>query len=578
VDLELPESGRSLPMQPLERGYYDVNIPAVAPGTRYRYGLDRQQSLPDPASRWQPEGVHASSAVLSHGFRWSDTDWTGLTAADQVIYELHVGTFTAEGTFEAVIPRLPALRELGVTAIELMPITQFPGARNWGYDGVYPFAAQNSYGGPAGLCRLVEAAHREGLGVLLDVVYNHLGPEGNYLPRFGPYFTDRYRTGWGEAVNFDGPGSDEVRAYFIASAMEWLDHFHIDGLRLDAVHAITDTSAYPFLEELTEAVRYLERRQQRRLLVIAESDLADPRLVMPTDRGGFGMDAQWQDDLHHALHTLLTGERAGYYADYGSLDQLARAYRDGFAYTGDYSPYRGRRHGRAQPRVRPEQLVVFAQNHDQVGNRAGGDRLTTLVDGEALKLAAATVLLSPFTPLLFMGEEYGEQAPFPYFVSHLDDALAQAVRAGRKREMTAFGWSAEPPDPLAEETMCRAILHWSERDRPGPDRLLRFHRDLLRVRRQRPALREYRDISVSTAHGSNGDGLLTVRRTTVADDLLLLLNFGADSHASPLPTPGWSLVLDSAHTCYGGPGAGRLETQDYVLAAYSAVLLERATI
>ena len=576
VELVLPETDRRVPLARGERGYFTAIVPAAPAGTRYTFLLDGRTELPDPASRSQPDGVHGPSAVVARPGRWTDAGWTGVTVADLVIYELHVGTFTPAGTFEAIIPRLPALRELGITAIQLMPIAQFPGTRNWGYDGVFPFAAQNSYGGPEGIAHLVDAAHAVGMAVLLDVVCNHVGPEGNHLARFGPYFTDRYRTAWGAALNFDGAASDEVRAFFIASARQWLDEFHIDGLRLDAAHAITDTSAYPFLHELTDAVRALERSLGRTLVVIAESDLADPRLILPGDRGGLAMDAQWLDDFHHALHALLTGERDGYYRDYGELEHLARAFRQAYVYAGDYSPFRGRRHGRRPvPELRPEQFVVFAQNHDQVGNRAGGERLASLITTEPLKLAAAAVLLAPYVPLLFMGEEYGERAPFPYFVSHTDTALAVAVREGRKAELTAFGWDVEPPDPLAESTLQGACLQWEQRTSDGPGLILGLYHDLLRIRRAQPLLTRCHELTVAHGAAAGADDLLSVRRSGGGRELLLLLNFGDTSGTAPLPAGRWRTLLDTAHARYGGPGQGRLEARHYQLDPHSAVLLEQ---
>lgn len=578
VHVHFPDTGRRIALVAGERGYFAARVHGVAPGTRYSYVLDQRTELPDPASRWQPEGVHGPSAVVAQDFAWTDARWQGLAPSELVLYELHTGTFSPEGTFESIIPRLAALRELGVTAIELMPIAQFPGARNWGYDGVFPFAAQDTYGGPAGLCRLVDAAHAAGLGVVLDVVYNHVGPEGNYLPQFGPYFTHRYRTGWGDALNFDGPASDEVRAFFLASALQWLDEFHIDGLRLDAAHAITDTSAYPFLHELTDAVRALGERIARRLLVIAESDLSDPRLITAVERGGMGMDGQWLDDFHHALHSLLTGERDGYYADYGELEHLARAFRQGYVYAGDYSEYRGRRHGRLPVEQRPERFVVFAQNHDQVGNRANGERLASLVTSAQLRLAAAAVLLSPYIPLLFMGEEYGERAPFPYFVSHTDEALALAVREGRKSEFAAFGWHVEPPDPLAVSTHTEALLHWSERTEEGPARLLRLYQDLLRLRRELPLLTRFQQLTTAHDQQAGAEGLLVVGRRGEAGELLLLLNFAPNPVAAPVPAGGWRALLDTASERYGGPGRGVLEGGRFLAAGHSAILLQRTSL
>ena len=414
VDIRLLSPvAETLPMTRLEGGYWHLSADGIPPGTDYAYRLDDSLERPDPASFFQPQGVHGPSRIVDHAsFAWSHRNWRGLPLEELVIYELHVGTFTPEGTFDAIIPRLGALRDLGITALELMPVAQFPGSCNWGYDGASPFAVQNSYGGPEGLKTLVDACHGHGLAVILDVVYNHLGPEGNYLRDFGPYFTDRYRTPWGEAVNFDGPGSDEVRRYFIANALYWLDVYQIDCLRLDAVHAIFDFSAKPFLQELAEQVRAFAGETGRHCLLIAESDLNDVRVIRPPEQGGYGLHAQWNDDFHHALHALLTSETQGYYRDFGRLEDLAAAYREGFVYDWRYSPYRRRRHGSSSADRPGCQLVVCSQNHDQTGNRPAGERLIELAGFEAAKLAAAAVLFAPAVPWLFMGEEYGETAPF----------------------------------------------------------------------------------------------------------------------------------------------------------------------
>lgn len=391
-----------------KKGYFTGVSKDVRTGDLYLYVLDHDDICPDPASRFQPEGVYGPSEVVDPGeFKWSDGKWRGIPLKDFIIYELHTGTFTKEGTFESVIPRLDYLTDLGITAIELMPVAQFPGNRNWGYDGVCPFAPQNTYGGPTGLKKLINSAHKKGLGVVLDVVYNHLGPEGNYLGRFGPYFTGRYRTPWGKAVNFDGPYSDEVRHFFIENALYWVEEFHVDGLRLDAVHGIFDFSARHFLTDLCEEVHSHARRLGREVAVIAESDLNDARIISPPEMGGYGLDAQWDDDFHHALHTLLTGEDKGYYEDFGKTEHLEKAFREGFVYTGQYSRYRKRRHGNSPKNRPPSQFIVFSQSHDQVGNRMAGDRPDLTLSFEKMKLAAGVVIFSPFIPLLFMGEEYG---------------------------------------------------------------------------------------------------------------------------------------------------------------------------
>jgi len=470
-------------------GVFAAAVHGLGAGTDYRYRVDGHER-PDPVSRHQPLGVHGPSRVVDPStFVWTDGGWRGGEMADLVIYELHVGTFTAAGTFDAAAEHLEALRALGVTAIELMPIAEFDGSRNWGYDGVHLYAPQSTYGGPDGLRRLVDAAHRADVAVILDVVYNHLGPEGNHLGDFGPYFTDFYHTAWGAALNLDGTDSDDVRRYVVDNALYWLTEFHIDGLRLDAVHAICDRSATHILEEIGAAVHTEAGRLGRRAVVIAESDLNDPRLVRAPARGGYGFDGQWSDDFHHAVHRALTGEVAGYYADFGGVAPIAKALRDRFVYEGQRSRYRRRRHGAPATDVPADRFVVCIQNHDQVGNHAGGERLGTLIGLPAQRLATALLLLSPYVPLLFMGQEWGATNPFLYFVSHASPALAVAVREGRRRELASFGWAGEPPDPQAEETFARSRLDRSRADRPGHRELLLLHRDLLQLRSAEGALR-----------------------------------------------------------------------------------------
>jgi maltooligosyltrehalose trehalohydrolase len=458
---------------------------------------------------------------------------------------MHVGTFTADGTFEAAISRLDALRELGVTAVELMPVAEFPGARNWGYDGVFPYAAEWSYGGADGLRRFVDAAHGREMAVVLDVVYNHLGPEGNVLPAFGPYFTDRYRTPWGDALNFDGPGSDEVRRYFVENALQWVGDFRVDALRLDAVHAIADPSAYPFVEELTDAVHAFADREGRLVQVIAESAANDARLVTPKAHGGIGCDAQWDDDFHHALHALVTGESRDYYADFGKVSDLACSMREGFAYAHRYSPYRGRRHGRDARGLPGRLFVVFAQNHDHVGNRARGERITTLAGTDGACLAAAVVLTAPFVPLLFMGEEYGETNPFPYFVSHGDPALVDAVRRGRAEEFASLA-AEEPPDPQAEATFATAKLGWAKREREPHREILAWYRALLELRRTRGALRALDPSAVST-QVFEPERALVVERAVPGDAVMLVFAFDTVPHEIELSlAPAtWKVLLDS---------------------------------
>jgi len=546
---------REVRMTPRSCGYHEIVVEDAGPGTRYWYRLDGGPARPDPASHFQPEGVHGPSQVVATEFPWSDGVWRGRPLAEYVTYELHVGAFTPDGTFDAAIPRLDALADLGVTAVELMPVAQFPGTRNWGYDGTYPFAVHAAYGGPGGLKRFVDACHVRGLAVVLDVVYNHFGPEGSYLGEFGPYFTDRHRTPWGSAVNMDGPDSDEVRRFFVENALRWITEFHVDALRLDAVHAIVDQSARPFLEQLADAVHAEAARSGRLVHVIAESNLNEPRLVRPKARGGYGLDAQWSDDLHHALHALLTEERGRYYADYGRLADVARALADGFVYAGQYSAYRRRRYGAPCVDLAGQQFVVCAQNHDQVGNRAHGERLTRLVPFDALKVAAGIALLSPYLPLLFMGEEYGEPAPFLYFTSHSNPALGEAVRVGRLAELGAWGGVAPPPDPQDESTFLRSKLAWELRTRARHRALLEFYTELIRLRNTLPALAAL-SRETMRVHVWEDRRVLALHRWHGTSQVVAAFNFGGARVDASVPAPPgvWTVLLDSAESRWGGSG------------------------
>ncbi len=472
-------------------GWWLLPPPALPPDTDYRFVLDGGAPLPDPRSPFQPAGVHGPSRTVDHAaFRWTDARFVAPPLDTAVVYELHVGTFTPAGTFDGVIHRLDHLVDLGITHLSLMPVNQFPGRRGWGYDGVGLWAVQDAYGGPDGLKRLVDAAHARGLAVLLDVVYNHLGPDGNVLGEFGPYFTRQYATFWGPALNLDQAGSDEVRRFVCDNAAMWLRDYHLDGLRLDAVHALFDRSAVHLLEQLAAEIAALGAELGRRGVLIAESDLNDPRLLWPREAGGFGLDAQWSDDLHHALHVLLTGERSGYYADFGTLEALARALQDGYVYQGDYSPCRGRRHGRSPAGVARWRCFGYLQSHDQIGNRARGERIAQLISPARARLGAGLVLTSPAVPMLFMGEEWGASSPFLYFTDHTLPGLAERVREGRRAEFAAFGWRPEEvPDPNDEQTFLRSRLDWSELDRGEHATTLAWYRALLRLRRERPELR-----------------------------------------------------------------------------------------
>jgi maltooligosyltrehalose trehalohydrolase len=546
---------RTVRMEPQPRGYYEATIDGALPGSLYMYRLNEDRERPDPASRLQPQGVHGPSQVAEGTFAWTDAGWRGLPLAEYILYELHVGTFSSDGTFAGVLRDLDALSALGVTAIELMPVAQFPGNRNWGYDGAQLFAPHTAYGGPEGLKQLVAGCHARGLAAVLDVVYNHLGPEGNYLSEFGPYFTDRYHTPWGPAVNFDGPDSDEVRRFFIENALYWMTEFHVDALRLDAVHAIADQSARTFLEELADTVHAQAAQLGRRIHVIAESSQNDPRLLHPHARGGYGLDAQWSDDFHHALHTLLTRERSGYYVDYGTLPDLEKAMAEGFILTGGYSAYRRRRHGASSLDIPSAQFVVCAQNHDQVGNRPKSDRLSQIVAFEALKLAAGTVLLSPYVPLLFMGEEYGETAPFHYFTSHGDRALGQAVWRGRREEFAAFAWQEDIPDPQDEDTFLRCRLNRALRGEGSHRILLEFYAELIRLRKSVPALAALRKETMAV-HGWKDDRVLAVERWSGDSRVAVVFNYAAVERSvrAPLPPGRWRAILDSRDDRWRGPG------------------------
>jgi maltooligosyltrehalose trehalohydrolase len=508
-----------------------------------------------------------------------------LALHDLILYEIHVGTFTNEGTFEAIIPKLDYLKELGVTALDLMPVAQFPGSRNWGYDGVYPYAPQNSYGGTVGLKALVNACHNKGLAVILDVVYNHLGPEGNYLGSYGPYFTDRYKTPWGEAINFDGPHSDGVRDFFVQNALYWVTEYHMDGLRIDAIHGIFDFSATHFLKELAEAVHMRASELSRKLQVIAESDLNDSGVIRPPAKGGYGLDALWNDDFHHAVHALITGERVGYYEDFGNLEHLEKAMRDGYVYSGQHSSHRKRKHGNSSADLPLHRFVVFSQNHDQVGNRMSGDRLSSSQPLEKLKLAAALVILSPCIPLLFMGEEYGEPAPFQYFVSHSDTALIGAVREGRKKEFASFCWQGDIPDPQAESTFLgsriNVDLHGSGRHAV----LHRYYRQLIFLRKSIPALSRPDKGRPEVKRLEDKKILYFVSRS--GDDVIFcIFCFHDEPQAFPLSLPGgeWDRILDTSDPAWGGDGGRtvlriKLEGVPVTLSInpFSAVLYRKAS-
>src|SRR5438445_1123165 len=557
VDVCINRPGnREIVMEAVGDGYFHAVGEDIAAGALYRYRLNEEKERPDPASRYQPQGVHGPSQIIDRRFSWKDSGWRGLPLESYVLHELPVGTLTAQGTFDAITPRLTTLKDLGVTAIELMPLAQYSGDRNWGYDGVYAYAVQASYGGPLALKAFVNACHQHGIAVVLDVVYNHVGPEGNYLADFGPYFTDLYRTPWGQAINFDEAGSDEVRRYFIENALQWITDFHVDALRLDAIHAIVDLSAPTFLEELRAAVHSKAKELDRDVYLFPESNRNDARVVCAPVAGGWGFDAVWNDDFHHSLHVLLTGERDGYYEDFSGIDDLASCYREGFLYAGQYSKYRQRRHGNSSKQIPAKRFIVCAQNHDQVGNRRVGDRLAQLVSFEQLKLAAGTLLLSPYLPLLFMGEEYGESAPFQYFVSHGDPSLIEAVRRGRREEFARFGWIGEIPDPQSEATFLGCKLNWDLQSGGNHRVLWHFYQELLRLRREVSPLatldKDALEVTPFTRHKA-----LLVRRWDSSSQILFVCHFdrGPAELRLPIPPGRWQRALDSEDERWGGRGS-----------------------
>jgi maltooligosyltrehalose trehalohydrolase len=546
-----------------ERGVYAVTVANVGDGAEYVFTDGAERVFPDPVSRSQPRGVQGASRVVDPmKYEWTDIWWRGVPMEELVAYELHVGTFTAEGTFAAIVPRLAELKALGATAIELMPVAQFSGDRNWGYDGVDLYAPHAAYGGPDGLAALVAAAHEAGLGVILDVVYNHVGPEGNSLDAFGPYFTEKYRTPWGRALNYDGADSDEVRRFVIDNALYWVTEYHIDGLRLDAVHGIFDVSARPVLQELASAVHDQAGYLDRNVIIIAESDLNDARLIRSVTEHGFGLDGQWSDDFHHAVHATLTGERNGYYADFGPVSAIAESLREPFVFEGQYSTFRRRRHGSSSVGIPRCRFVVAIQNHDQIGNRAAGDRLAALLPADKRRLATALLLLSPYVPLLFMGEEYGETSPFQYFIDHGDPSLVAAVRAGRLGEFAAFDWKDAVPDAADPATFERSKLDWSLATHGEHAQTLALYRDLLALRRDEPMLRPD-GARVVVADGEPGWITLLrepaydyTRPGTYAGDLILsVFNCSGQSIDVPVSTAGdrsWSLRFSSDAAAYGG--------------------------
>ena len=486
--IKLLDDNIIIPLIKTERGYWELQSDKIKPYDKYKFVVNDHKELPDPASLSQPDGVHgASQAIDLTAMQWTNGGWQNIPLAQYLIYELHTGTFTPEGTFKGITSKRQYLKNLGITAIEIMPVAQFPGERNWGYDGVFPYAVQNSYGGAKGLMELVDACHSAGLAVILDVVYNHVGPEGNYFNEFGPYFTDKYNTPWGSAINFDDAQSDEVRNYFVKNVLMWFRDFHIDALRMDAVHAIKDLGTKHILQEIKEAVNELIAETGRKHYLIIEFDLNDKRFIDPIEQRGYGMDGQWIDEFHHALRVTAGEKPSGYYSDFSGVAHLAKSYQDAYVYDGQYSPQRQKTFGIKTDNP-GEQFVVFSQNHDHVGNRMLGERSSTLFSFEMQKLMAAAVMVSPYLPMLFMGEEYCEKNPFLYFVSHGDKELIEAVRKGRKAEFASFHAEGEAPDPQAEETFDRSKLNWDSLNEKQHQVMLHYYKQLIALRKQLPAL------------------------------------------------------------------------------------------
>lgn len=557
VALKLTATDTILPLIQEEHGYWKGSFDELKPDDLYQFVLDGEKEFPDPTSLSQPEGVHGpSQAIDIKNFDWTDATWNNIPLDQYFLYELHTGTFTPQGTFAGIEEKLDYLKALGINAIEIMPVAQFPGNRNWGYDGVFPYAVQDSYGGAKGLQHLVDTCHKKGLAVILDVVYNHMGPEGNYLGAYGKYFTDKYNTPWGNALNFDDEWCDGVRQYFIENALMWFRDFHIDALRMDAVHAIKDFSPTHILREIKQRVNDLMAETGRTHYLIVELDLNDNRFINPLEQQGYGMDAQWIDEFHHALRVTATGEQTGYYADFSGIGHLAKAYKDAYVYDGQYSPHRKKAFGIKAENNLGKQFVVFSQNHDQVGNRMLGERTSQLVSFDMQKLMAAAVIVSPYLPMLFMGEEYSEPHPFLYFVSHTDPELAEAVRKGRKAEFAAFHAEGEAPDPVAVATFEESKLQWNLINKEPHQTMLRYYQTLIALRKSQPALRHLSRNDLDVQYNEEQKTLL-LHRWHQGQHIVCLMNFSQEPQSITLPTyeQQWKKLFDSADPQWNGSAA-----------------------
>jgi maltooligosyltrehalose trehalohydrolase len=574
VAVQLQDSKSILELQRSDAGYWTLETHDLKPGGMYTISVDGGQPFPDPASLSQPDGVHgASQALKLDDFQWQDDQWNNHPLEDYIIYELHTGAFTHDGSFAGIKAQIPYLKKLGITAIEIMPVAQFPGSRNWGYDGVFPYAVQANYGGAKALQDLVQACHQEGIAVILDVVYNHLGPEGNYLGIYGPYFTDKYKTPWGNALNFDDAWCDGVRDYFVQNALMWFHDFHIDALRLDAVHAIKDFSAVHLLQQIRQATDALMQAQGKKHYLIVELDLNDTRFINPVENGGYGMDAQWVDEFHHALRITAGEKPTGYFSDFNGIEHLAKSYQDAYVYDGQYSPHRNKKFGLPAAHHEGNKFIVFSQNHDQVGNRMLGERTSTLHSFEMQKLLAAAVLLSPYLPILFMGEEWSEPNPFLYFVSHTDPELAEAVRKGRKAEFAAFHAQGEAPDPVAVDTFNHSKLQWHLLEEEPHKTTLQYYQALIQLRKTHPALRRLNRSGV-TAIANKEKNCLILQRAHEDNNVICLMNFSGQVQDLTLPENGsFKKLFDSASPQWKGPGDATKKIQTNVIVQPESVVV-----
>lgn len=561
-----------LPLEKLRYGYWELITSQLKSGDTYKFLLNGENELPDPASLYQPEGVHGpSGAVALSDFNWTDSAWINPPQEEYIIYELHTGAFSAEGTFEGIEARLDHLIDLGITAIEIMPVAQFPGDRNWGYDGVYPFAVQNSYGGPKALMHLVNVCHQKGIAVVLDVVYNHIGPEGNYFGEYGKYFTKKYNTPWGDAINFDDEWCDAVRNYYIENVLMWFRDFHIDALRMDAVHAIKDLSTKHILQEIKENVNELIGITGKQHYLMVELDLNDPRFIDPLDKRGYGMDAQWIDEFHHPLRVTAGGDRNGYYSDFTGIKDLEKSFCDAYVFDGVYSEHRLKTFGAKAADNPGKQFVVFSQNHDQVGNRMLGERSSQLFSFEMQKLMAAAVLVSPYLPLLFMGEEWSAKSPFQYFVSHSDPELVEGVRKGRKAEFADFHAKGESPDPQSEETFNNSKLNWNELKHDDSQKMFDYYKTLIALRKQMPALSNL-DRNNSSVAIMASQQILVLERKYQEQTIACIMNFSADEQLLNIKSDeSWKEIFNSADARFNGPGMSNKGLQAQSIIIYTNV-------